>query len=204
MDYQDLNKMSLDKIISLTLREKQESDTIKELMNNFCSIQDLLEVTIEELQKIKGIGLQKALALKGAIELGKRLYLSTNDLPTIIRCPEDVAQVMKDMAFLDREYFKVIHLNTKNHINHIETVSIGSLNSTIVTPREVFKTAIKKSTACIIGVHNHPSSDPNPSNEDIELSKRLKDVGKLISIEFLDHVIIGGGRFVSLKERGLI
>jgi DNA repair protein RadC len=111
---------------------------------------------------------------------------------------------MEEMRFLEKEHFKVILLNIKNHVISVEDISIGSLNSSIVHPREVFKPAIKRSSASIILAHNHPSGDPTPSREDIDITRRLCEAGKILGIEVIDHVIIGNGSFVSLKEKGVI
>jgi DNA repair protein RadC len=111
---------------------------------------------------------------------------------------------MEEMCYLDREHFRVILLNTKNRVLGVETVSIGSLNSSLVHPREVFKSAVQRSAAGVILVHNHPSGDPTPSSEDIEITRRLSDAGRVIGIEVLDHIIIGDHLFVSFKEKGLI
>ena len=110
---------------------------------------------------------------------------------------------MNEMRYLDREHFRAILLNTKNHVLRVETIGIGTLNSTAVHPREVFKLAVKYSAAAIILVHNHPSGDPTLSRDDLEVTKRLVEVGKVLGIDILDHIIIGDGKFVSLKEKGL-
>ncbi len=108
------------------------------------------------------------------------------------------------MRYLDREHFKVILLNTKNHVLEIESVSVGNLNSSLVHPRELFKKAILKSAAGVILVHNHPSGDPQPSDEDRQVTARMVEAGEIIGIEVLDHIVIGDGRYASLRERGLM
>jgi DNA repair protein RadC len=129
--------------------------------------------------------------------------LSTGSDSFTITSPEDVISLMMDeMRYLTKEYFKVIMLNVKNKVIAIETISIGSLNTSIVHPREVFKAAIERSCSSIILVHNHPSGDPTPSREDIEVTKRLVEGGNILGIKVLDHVIIGDGRGISLKEKG--
>lgn len=165
----------------------------------------LVEASIEELGKIKGIGIAKAAQIKAAIEIGKRLAsLSQSERP-VIKYPGDVRNLlMEEMRYLDKEYFKIILLNIKNQVIHVEDVSVGSLNSSIVHPREIFKIAIRRSSAALILVHNHPSGDPTPSGEDVEITRRLVESGKLLGIDVLDHVIIGDGRYTSLKEKGLI
>src|SRR5208282_4881854 len=121
--------------------------------------------------------------------------------PTV-RSPQDVCSfVMEEMCYLDREHFRVIILNTKNQVLALETVSVGGLNSSLVHPREVFKPAVLKSAAAVILIHNHPSGDATPSGEDLEITRRLAEAGKLIGIEVLDHIIIGDHVFTSLKER---
>ncbi|KHF28037.1 hypothetical protein LR68_03097 [Anoxybacillus sp. BCO1] len=111
---------------------------------------------------------------------------------------------MEDMRFLSQEHFVVLYLNTKNQVMHKKTVFIGSLNASIVHPREVYKEAIKRSAASIICIHNHPSGDPTPSREDIEVTRRLVECGRLVGIELLDHLIIGDKTYVSLKEKGYV
>lgn len=122
-----------------------------------------------------------------------------------INNPADVFTIIRElMEFQDREIFAILLLNTRNKVLGINVVSIGSLNTSIVHPREVFKPAILANSAAIILAHNHPSGDPSPSKEDIAISSRLREVGELLGISVLDHVIIGDGNFISLKERGLI
>ncbi len=165
---------------------------------------DLAEAKIEELCRIKGIGAAKAIMIQAALELGRRSSTLVTGQRFTVKSPEDVSLlVMDEMRRLDREHFKVFLLNTKNQVIGVELVSMGSLNSTIVHPREVFKNPIKRSAAALILVHNHPSGDPTPSREDIELTKRLAEAGSLLGINVLDHIIIGDNRFVSLKERKL-
>jgi DNA repair protein RadC len=111
---------------------------------------------------------------------------------------------MEEMRYLDKEYFKVVMLNVKNRVISVENISIGSLNSSIVHPREVFKPAIKRSSAAVILVHNHPSGDTTPSREDIEITRRLVEAGKILGIEVLDHIIFGNSDYLSFKEKGLL
>lgn len=165
----------------------------------------LCDSSIQELSGISGIGNAKASIIKASIELGKRLRNSKSDEKITISSPEDIANlVMEDMRYLKKEHFRVIFLNTKNVVIDICDLSIGTLNSSIVHPREVFYDAIKKTAYSIIVCHNHPSGDPSPSSEDINITNRLSEVGKLIGIELLDHLIVGDGIYVSFKEKGLI
>lgn len=140
---------------------------------------------------------------KKLLELIRRVMESETD--RYARKPDDVFQIVAaDMAGLDKEHFIILILNTKNRILSKELISIGSLNSAIVHPREVFKPAVIKGAAAIICVHNHPSGDPTPSPEDISLTERLIRAGEIMGIDVLDHIIIGTEGYVSLKEQGMI
>lgn len=196
-------------LVALILRTGTRSETAMDLATRILvergGLRGLMDSTVEELSSIKGVGLAKAATLKGALELGRRVNLSSNDGQASVTSPSDVSNLlMEEMKFLDREHFRTVLLNTKNRIIDIEAVSVGSLSSSIVHPREVFKGPIKKSAAALILVHNHPSGDPTPSSEDVGVTKRLIESGKLLGIEILDHVIIGDNKYCSLKEKGLI
>lgn len=169
------------------------------------SLRNLLDMSLEELTAIRGIGQAKALQLMAGIELGRRINRERTDGPVTIRRPEDAANiVMADLRYLKKEHFVCLFLNTKNQVITQETLSVGTLNASLVHPREVFRAAIKCSSASIICVHNHPSGDPSPSPEDVALTKRLAEAGELVGIDVLDHIVIGDGRYVSLKEQGLL
>jgi len=186
---------------------KQESvmELAKHILMHFEGLKLLKDATIEELIAIKGIGYAKGILILAAIELGRRMHQYRPTENYTIRSPEDGADyIMEDTRLLKQEHFVELVLNTINQVIHRQTIFIGSLNASIVHPREVFREAIKRSAASIIVAHNHPSGDPTPSQEDIQVTKRLADTGKLIGIEVLDHLIIGDGKFVSLKEKGYL
>ncbi|HHY14260.1 MAG TPA: DNA repair protein RadC [Thermoanaerobacterales bacterium] len=173
--------------------------------NGLYGLRFLLEASNEELSKTKGIGPVKIAQIKAALEIGKRLFPIKETEPNTIKSPEDVAYLlMNEMRYLDKEHFKAVLLNTKNHVLSIEDISVGNLNASIVHPREVFKTAIRRSSGSVILVHNHPSGDPTPSKEDINVTKRIVESGELLGIPVLDHIIIGDGTFTSLKGKNLI
>lgn len=179
-------------------------DLARQIMIKYRTLRRLKEASLEELMSERGIGMAKAVSIKAAIELGRRLALSQESKP-VITSPEDVKTlVMEDMRYLDREHFKVIYLDRKGGIIVTEDISVGGLHSSMAHPREVFKNAVKRSAASIILVHNHPSGDPHPSNEDMETTRRLVEAGQIVGIEVLDHVIIGDNRYCSMKSRGLI
>lgn len=172
---------------------------------HFEGLKLLGDATIEELMAIKGIGSAKGVLLLSAIELGKRMHQYRPDDSYVIRSPEDGADyIMEEMRSLNQEHFVALFLNTKNQIIHRQTIFIGSLNASIVHPGEVFREAVKRSAASIIVAHNHPSGDPSPSQEDIHVTRRLSESGKMIGIELLDHLVIGNRKFVSLKEKGYL
>lgn len=140
----------------------------QQMLGKIGGLRGLVDLSIEELTKINGIGPAKAVQLKAGIELGRRLANSRFNMPVIIRCPGDAAEILTEqLRYLQKEHFVCLFLNTKNHVIGQETLSMGSLNASIVHPREVFRAAIKCSSASIICAHNHPSGDPTPSPEDI-------------------------------------
>jgi len=159
----------------------------------------------QEISKIKGIGPAKAVTVAAAIEIGKRLNSLSSAQRVIIRSPQDAANLlMPRLRYESREHFIVLLLSTKNHVLATPTISIGSLNASIVHPRELFREVIHHAAASVILAHNHPSGDPTPSSEDIVLTRKLVDAGKILEISVLDHVIIGDNKYVSLKEKGII
>lgn len=151
-----------------------------------------------------GMGEAKAATLMATLEIGRRLVLLSHGEKFQIKTPTDVVQLMQlEMSHLDQEHLRAISLDTKNRVQKIQTVYIGSLNSAAIRIGEVFKEAIRQNACSIIVVHNHPSGDPTPSPEDVMVTRQIVDAGKMLDVEVLDHIIIGKGRFVSLKERGL-
>lgn len=193
-----LLKTGTTKLSSLQLAERvinQNADGLRNLAN----------ITLEELMDIDGIGQAKAATIVAAVELGKRISASEAIQRGKISCVEDVVDIfMERLRYLKKEKFEVLLLDTKGNIISSENISVGDLCSSVVHPRETFKSAIKRSAAAIIFVHNHPSGDPTPSNEDIAITKRLIEAGNILGISVLDHIIIGDGVFVSMKASDLI
>ena len=175
------------------------------LLAEFGSIQGVATASLEQLAAVKGLGKAKAAQIKAAIEFGNRLALFTEGARPSIGGPRDVSNLlMPDLRYQKKEHLKSLLMDTKNRVLAIKTVSIGDLSSSIVHPREVFKDAVIASAASIIVAHNHPSGDPTPSSEDVAVTKRLIQAGEIMGIDLLDHIVLGDGIFVSLKERGLI
>ena len=185
--------------------EASALDLATHLISHFGGIRALVQAAPEELSAVRGIGLAKAAQVKAALELGRRVAATQIEERPYIRCPEDAAfLVMEEMRHLDREYFSALLLNTKNQVVARETVSIGTLNSSAVHPRELFKGAIRRSAAAIILVHNHPSGDPTPSKEDMDVTRRLQEAGEIVGIEILDHIVIGDNKFISFKAKDML
>jgi DNA repair protein RadC len=202
-----VDALSHAELLAILIRTGTKNQTAVQLSTQLLqqcgSLRELVDMSVDELTSIKGIGQAKALQLLAGIELGKRVARSKLGDVVTVRSPYDAAMyMMEEMRYLKKEHFVCLFLNTKNHIIGKETLSMGTLNASLVHPREVFRAAIRSSSASIICMHNHPSGDPTPSKEDIQITQRLVEAGTLLGIEILDHLIIGDGNFVSLKEQG--
>ncbi len=195
----------LELVIGRGVPKKSVMSIAQELLIRFGNIKAISEATIEELSKIKGIGLAKAVQLKACFELGKRQELDIDSKEIKI---EDIYSILKliKKSLIDKtkEHFKLILLNTRKKVIGISNISIGTLDSNIVHPREVFKEAILHSAASIILVHNHPSDDPEPSEADLVITKKLIEAGKLLGIPVIDHIIITKKDYFSFKEKEII
>ncbi len=179
--------------------------TAQRLLDKFKTVRGIAEATTEELRQVRGIGPAKACQILAAFELGNRTSAKLdNNQKSAISSPEDVYDELQAKARgKKKEYFWAVLLDTRNKIIKSVEISIGSLDSSIVHPRELFKEAIAASASSIIVAHNHPSGNPQASQEDIKLTKRLKESGELIGIELADHIILGDEQFISMKREGL-
>ncbi|MGG4143874.1 DNA repair protein RadC [Paenibacillus algorifonticola] len=194
----------LKSLLASSLREKPGSYIVEEILNRFPTFAELVDITEQELLAIEGIGKVRARQIVATLKLSQIISAPTPSVKTI-KSPMDVYKLLEpEFRHLKQEQFICLFLNTKNGVIGKETISIGSLNASIVHPREVFRPAIKRSSASIICAHNHPSGNPDPSPEDVEITKRLVDSGNIIGIDMLDHIVVGNYNFVSLKERGLM
>ncbi len=195
-------------ILGQGTKDTSALELANQLLDTYKGLRHLQEASLEELVQAKGIGPAKAASIKAAVEIGRRIAVNVESR-FIIKSPEDVRKyvtpvLLNEMRDYDREHFLVLYLDRKGGVKAKEDVSIGGLHSSIVHPREVFKTAVKRSAASIILAHNHPSGDPSPSKEDIDITHRLIDAGRIMGIEIIDHVVIGENNYYSFKEKGLI
>jgi DNA repair protein RadC len=174
------------------------------ILQTFGGLRGLHKASFDEVQAQRGLGEAKAATIKAAIELGRRLSLEAPEERPSIHSPADVAALVQfEMSVLEQEHFRVMLLNTRNQVLDIVELYHGSLNSSMIRVGEVFKPAIRRNAASVIVIHNHPSGDPSPSNDDTVVTKSIVTAGTLLDIDVLDHIIIGQKSFVSMKERGL-
>jgi len=189
-----------------------DADLVAVLIGNvdvairFCSavpVRQLNRVPLEELVAVQGIGPNRARMILAAVELGRRLW-PDGDAAALVRGPETVFDLCRDIRAANREHFVGFYLNSRNQVLRREVISIGSLNASIVHPREVYQPAIAVSAASLILAHNHPSGDPTPSEEDLAITRRLVEAGRILGIDILDHVVVCRDAYASFKERKLL
>lgn len=191
--------------ILLTTGRRGESalDLAEKLLEGIGGLRYLSKVSLEEMSQFPGIGLAKAARLKAALELGKRVGTLEAHSRSALNSPAAVAEfLIPQMRYLEEEHFRALFLDTRHHLLHNRLISVGTLNASLVHPRELFREAVKRCAAAMILAHNHPSGDPFPSQEDLRLTKRLSEAGRVLGIEVLDHIIIGDNSFVSFREKG--
>jgi len=173
------------------------------LLANFGGLHGLMNASEAQLQRVKGVGEAVSRQIKATLELARRLQEPKEELPNVSSPANAAALLMPMMRYLPQEEMRVLLLNTRNGMIGQQTIYRGSLNTAVVRIGEIFKPAVEAQAAAIIIAHNHPSGDPSPSPQDISTTRRVVESGKLLNIDVLDHLIIGDGRFISLKERGL-
>ena len=196
--------LSTTEVLACLLQTPDALRQAQELLARFEGVPGLVRASHLEITEVDGIGSANATRIKAALEMARRLNLSAREERPIVRSPSDLAVVLlPEMTHLEREHFLVVSLDTRNHVVGKNTLYIGSLNATHIRVAEVFREAIRHNAAAIIVAHNHPSGDPSPSPEDVEVTRQIRAAGELLNIELLDHLVIGDQRFVSLRERGL-
>jgi DNA repair protein RadC len=175
------------------------------VLSHFQSLRGVARASIEEICQVKGIGRVKAIEIKAALELGKRLAQFKEEARACIRRSEDVFELLKlDFREAETEQFKTLLLNTRNEVLRTVEVSSGGLDATLALPRDVFRQAVREGAHGVIVCHNHPSGNPEPSPDDMRLTKRLAEAAEVIGLRFLDHVVFGYDSYVSFKDRGLM
>jgi len=204
-----VDNLSLVELLSLVIERGKRGENVltiaQNLISHFGNLESIKKASIEELCQVKGIGFATACKLKASFKLGEKAQSTPTKYGQKIESPKDVFKLLKnDLGDKKKEHFKVLSLDSRNKLISIDNVSIGTINANLVHPREVFKTAIQHLAVSIIIVHNHPSDDPEPSEDDLEITKRIVEVGKLIGINVLDHIIITKTKFFSFKDKKLI
>jgi DNA repair protein RadC len=195
---------SLVELLAAVIGGAQQIEVAESLLARFGGdIQRIHKAHVSELAQAAGVGQQTAVRLKAALALGLKLHEPTAERP-LVNSPADAAALIQyEMSLLEQEILKVILLDNRNHVIDIVDVYRGSVNSSQVRMAEVFKPAVQRMAPAIIVSHNHPTGDPTPSPDDISVTRAMVQAGKILDIECLDHIVVGGSRFVSLKERGL-
>lgn len=182
---------------------KNVLEVAKRILKDYSS-KKLANIPFSKLKGLKGIGPAKACVIKAAFELSKRAFEVEEEILPVIKTSKDVAAEVSYIRNHKKENFIVLYLNARNQVISKETISVGTLNASVVHPREVFQPAVSKSAASIILAHNHPSGDTDPSEDDIELTKRMIKAGEIMGIEVLDHIIVSKKGYLSMKGKGLI
>jgi len=208
MAYVGAGALSTAELIAIILRVGGRGENAirmaERLLSEFGGLAGMARASFEDLCNAHGIGPAKAAQIKAALELGKRVLATAPDERPQIHNPTDVANLlMLEMGYLEQEHLRTVLLDTKNSVMRIAPIYVGSLNTAVIRVGEVFRAAVRANAASIIVVHNHPSGDPTPSPEDVQVTKLIVEAGALLDINVLDHLIIGKNRFVSLKERKL-
>ena len=200
--------LSTSELLAILLRTGARSESVinlgSRLLAQFGGLAGIARASFADLCEVRGLGLAKAAQIKAALELGKRLMVASPEERPQVKSPTDVANLlMMEMGFLEQEHLRIVLLDTKNHVLGMPTIYVGSLNTSVMRVGELFREAVRSNCAAVIVVHNHPSGDPTPSPEDVNITRQIVEAGKLLDVEVLDHLIIGQQRYVSLKERGL-
>ena len=190
-------------ILRTGLKGKNAVEVAKDILEKYGD-KKLLDASYEELRNIRGVGPTKAVQILAAIELGSRLFKEKSEKEVYINSSQDVTKETEHIKENKKENFVVLYLDARNKLIYKETVSIGSLNANLVHPREVFEPAVRNLAAQIILAHNHPSGDPEPSEDDLVITKRLVEVGKIMGIEINDHIIVTKNGFFSFKDKNLL
>ncbi len=201
------SRLSNIELLAVILRTGKKGESVLALANRLLrkfSLEKISEFSYGEFRKISGIGPAKACELLSCVELGRRIFENKKVNISQLLSPQDVFDNLKDIRVSKKEHFVVFFLDSRNQEIKREVISIGTINASLVHPREVFEPAVKYLAVQVILAHNHPSGDLEPSEEDLTVNKRLVEAGKLLGIEVLDHIIVTKNSFISFKEKGLL
>ena len=204
-----VDNLSIQELLAIIIERGTKGENVltisQNLLAHFGNLNRIKSASIEELQKVKGIGFATACKLKSAFKLGEKALNNFEKYGQEIHSPKDVFNLLRnELGDKKKEHFKLLSLNTRSKLISIDDISVGTLNASLSHPREIFHSAIKNSAASIILVHNHPSGDPTPSEDDIRVTKEIIEAGKIMGINVFDHVIITRDKVFSFKERNLI
>lgn len=203
------NALSDAELLAIIIRSGSKKERSIEIAQRILSIKEqgirgINDITLEDLQQISGIGRVKSIQIKAVAELSKRISKHNAVTKVKITSPSSIASIyMEEMRYLQQEHLKIVFLDTKNQIISDKFLTVGTVNSSLINPREVFVQALRHNSVHVILLHNHPSGDPYPSREDISITERIIEAGEVIGIKLLDHIIIGDGNYISLKEQGI-
>ena len=204
-----VDNLSTQELLALIIEKGGRGQTVLTLAQNllahFGNLQNIKTANLEELKKVKGIGFATACKIQAAFKLGEKVELHSAKLGEKIEDPESVFNLLKnEIGNKKKESFYILSLTTRNNLISVDKVSTGTLSASLAHPREVFLPAIKNSASTVIIVHNHPSGDPQPSEDDLKITKRLTEAGKILGIDLVDHIIISKDSFYSFKEKDLL
>ena len=200
--------LSTAELLAILLRTGIKGENVLQLSSRllaeFGGLSGLAKANFKQLAAVRGMGNAKAAQIQAGLEIGRRLQIASPDERPQISSPSDAAALlMVEMAYHEQEHLRLLLLDTKNRVMDSPTIYIGNVNTTVVRVAEIFRDAVRSNSTALIVAHNHPSGDPTPSPEDVRMTRQLVQAGELLGVEVLDHLVIGEGRFVSLKERGL-
>ncbi len=198
-------RLSNSELLAIILRSGKKGENVIDLANKILKkfkAENLPAISFDELKVFPGLGPAKACEVLACFELGKRLL--KGKIAGLYLKPEDIWKELKDIRDHKKEHFVIFFLDSRNQEIKREVISVGSLNANLVHPREVFEPAVKNLAAQVILAHNHPSGDPEPSEDDLELNKRLVEAGRILGIEVIDHIVISKNGYLSFKEKGLL
>lgn len=196
--------LSAAELVASILQTHDALDLATDMLNHFGSLGEMSRANEDELSAFDGVGAGNAGRLRAALALGRRLLTEEQVERARVTSPADAANLlMAEMMFLEQEHLRLVLLDTRNRVLGIPTIYVGSLNTSVIRIGELFRAALRANAAAMIVAHNHPSGDPSPSPEDVRVTREIVKAGEIMSVDVLDHVVIGRQRYVSLKERNL-